>query len=93
MFPVYQSVCMCIYYNEKMNKYKTITLMLMYRPIVLRDIYRGLAVQIYGKSMKIGKHGNFGTLISKRLGLTLDFAHEGRNLQSKMADIENVYFS
>ena len=65
----------------------------MYRPIVLRDIYRGLTVQIYGKSMKIGIHGNFGTLISKRPGPTLDFAHKGRNLQSKMADIENVYFS
>ena len=67
--------------------------MLMYRPIVLIDIYRGLTVQIYGKSMKIGIHGNFGTLISKRPGPTLDFAHEGRNMQSKMADIENVYFS
>ena len=67
--------------------------MLMYRPIVLRDIYRGLTVQICGKSMKIGIHGNFGTLISQRPGPTLDFAHEGRNLQSKMADIENVYFS
>ena len=37
--------------------------MLMYRPIVLRDIYRALTVQIYGKSMKICIHGNFGTLI------------------------------
>ena len=33
--------------------------MLMYRPIVLRDIYRGLAVQIYGKSMKIGNTWKF----------------------------------
>ena len=45
------------------------------------------------KSMKIGIQGNFGTLISNRSGPTLDFAHEGSNLQYKMADIENVYFS
>ena len=43
--------------------------------------------------MKIGIQDNFGTLISNRSGPTLDFAHEGSNLQSKMADIENVYFS
>ena len=43
--------------------------------------------------MKIGIHDNFGTLISNRSEHTLDFAHEGSNLQSKMADIENVYFS
>ena len=44
--------------------------------------------------MKIGiQLGNFGTLISKRSGPTLEFAHDGRNFQSKMADIENVYFS
>ena len=43
--------------------------------------------------MKIGVHGNFGTLISKQSGSTLYFAQEGRNLQSKMADIENVNFS
>ena len=43
--------------------------------------------------MKIGVQDNFGTLISNRSGPTLDFAHEGSNLQSKMADIENVYFS
>ena len=42
--------------------------------------------------MQIGIQDNFGTLISKRSGPTLDFAHEGRNLQSKMADIENMYF-
>ena len=41
MYPVYQSVCMCIYYNEKINKYKTITLMLMYRPIVLTSYTMG----------------------------------------------------
>ena len=43
--------------------------------------------------MKIGIQDNFGTLISNRSGPTLDFAHEGSNLQSKMAAIENVYFS
>ena len=43
--------------------------------------------------MKIGKYDNFGMLISNQSGPTLDFAHEGSNLQSKMADIENVYFS
>ena len=42
--------------------------------------------------MKIGIQDNFGTLISNRSGPTLDFAHEGSNLQSKMAAIENVYF-
>ena len=31
--------------------------------------------------------------ISNRSRPTLDFAHEGSNLQTKMADIENVYFS
>ena len=54
---------------------------------------RGRIVQINDKSMKIGTQGNFGTLISNRLGPTLDFAQEGRNSQSKMADIENVNFS
>ena len=54
---------------------------------------RGLIVQINDKSMKIGIQGNFGTLISNRSGPTLDFAQEGRNSQSKMADIENVNFS
>ena len=43
--------------------------------------------------MEIGIQDNFGTLISNRSGPTLDFAHEGSNLQSKMADIENVHFS
>ena len=52
-----------------------------------------IIVQINDKSMKIGIQDNFGTLISNRSGPTLDFAHEGSNLQSKMADIENVYFS
>ena len=54
---------------------------------------RGRIVQINDKSMKIGTQGNFGTLISNRSGPTLDFAHEGRTSQSKMADIENVNFS
>ena len=54
---------------------------------------RGRIVQINDKSMKIGTQGNFGTLISNRSGPTLDFDHEGRNSQSKMADIENVNFS
>ena len=54
---------------------------------------RGRIVQINDKSMKIGIQGNFGTLISNRSGPTLDFAQEGRNSQSKMADIENVNFS
>ena len=31
--------------------------------------------------------------IPKRSGPICDFAHEGSDLQSKMADIENVYFS
>ena len=43
--------------------------------------------------MKIGIQDDFGTLISNRSGFTLDFAHEGSNSQSKMSDIENVYFS
>ena len=43
--------------------------------------------------MKIGVQGNFGTLISEQSGPTLYLAQEGRNLQSKMADIENVKFS
>ena len=43
--------------------------------------------------MKIGTQDTFGTLILKRSGPTLDFAQEGHNLQSKMADIKNVYFS
>ena len=46
-------------------------------------------VQINDKSMKIGIQGNFGMLISNRSRPTLDFAQEGSNLQSKMADIEN----
>ena len=50
-------------------------------------------VQINDKSMKIGKHDNFGMLISNQSGPTQDFAEEGSNLQSKMADIENVNFS
>ena len=52
-----------------------------------------IIVQINDKSMKIGIQDNFGTLISNRSGPTLDFAHEGSNLQSEMAAIENVYFS
>ena len=54
---------------------------------------RGRIVKINDKSMKIGTQGNFSTLISKRSGPTLDFAQVDRNLQSKMADIENVKFS
>ena len=54
---------------------------------------RGRIVQINDKSMKIATHGNFDTLISNRSGPTLDFAQEGCNSQSKMADIENVNFS
>ena len=54
---------------------------------------RGRIVQINDKSMKIGTQDNFSTLISNRSGPTLDFAQEGRNSQSKMADIENVNFS
>ena len=54
---------------------------------------RACVVQINDKSKTIGIQGNFGMLILKRSGLILDFAHEGRNLQSKMADIENVNFS
>ena len=38
--------------------------------------------------MNIGIQGNFGMLISKRLGQIMDFAQEGRYLKSKMADIE-----
>ena len=45
-------------------------------------------VQINDKSMKIGIQGDFGTLISKRSGPTLDFAQEDRFLQSKMTDIK-----
>ena len=51
-----------------------------------------LIVQNNDKSMKIGIHGNFCRLISKRSEPTQDFAHEGRNLQSKSADIQNVNF-
>ena len=54
---------------------------------------RGRIVQNNDKSMKIATKGNFGTLISNRSGPTLDFAQEGCNSQSKMADIENVNFS
>ena len=43
--------------------------------------------------MKIGIQDNFGTVISNRSGPNLDCAHKGSNLQSKMADIENVNFS
>ena len=53
---------------------------------------RGRIVQINDKSMKIGIQGNFDTLLSKQSGSILDFAQEGRNLQSKMTDIENVNF-
>ena len=52
-----------------------------------------IIAQINDKSMKIGIQDNYGTLTSKQSGPTLDFAQEGINLQSKMADIENVYFS
>ena len=52
-----------------------------------------IIVQINDKSMKIGVQDNFGTLISNQTRPTLDFAHKGSNMQSKMADIENVYFS
>ena len=47
-----------------------------------------LIVQIKEKNMKIG----FGMLIYKLSGPTLDFAHECHNIESKMADIENVVF-
>ena len=50
-------------------------------------------VQINDKSVKIGMQGDFGMLISNRSGPTLEIAQEGSNLQSKMADIENVNFS
>ena len=53
---------------------------------------RGRIVQINDKIMKIGTQDNFGTLISKRSGLTLDFDHQGHNLQSKMANNDNVNF-
>ena len=45
-------------------------------------------VQIKDKIVKIGIQGNFGMLILKQLGYTLNFAQECRNLQFKMADIE-----
>ena len=45
-------------------------------------------VQINDKSVKIGIQCNFGILILKQLGYTLNFAQEGRNLQFKMANIE-----
>ena len=45
-------------------------------------------VEIKNKSVKIGIQGNFGMLILKQLGYTLNFAQEVRNLQFKMADIE-----
>ena len=56
------------------------------------QMLRGRIVQINDKSMKIATQGNFGTLISNRSGPYLDFAQEGCNSQSKMADIENVKF-
>ena len=65
----------------------------IYAYFILVQMLRGRIVQINDKSMKIGTHGNFGTLNSKRSGPTLDFAQEGSNLQSKMSDIENVNFS
>ena len=45
-------------------------------------------VQIKDTGVEIGIHGNFGMLILKQLGYTLNFAQECRNLQFKMADIE-----
>ena len=45
-------------------------------------------VEIKDKSVKIRILGNFGMLISKQLGYTLNFAQEDLNLQFKMADIE-----
>ena len=51
-----------------------------------------IIVQNNDKSMKIGIQNNFGTLISNRSGPTLDFAQAGSNLQSKMADLEKMYF-
>ena len=45
-------------------------------------------VEIKDKSVKIGIQGNFGMLIFKQLGYTLNFPEEGRNLHFKMADIE-----
>ena len=56
-------------------------------------MFRGRIVQINDKSIKIGTHGNFGTLISNQSRPNLDFAQECCNSQSKMADIENVNFS
>ena len=52
-----------------------------------------LIVHVNDENMKLGIQGNFGTLISNRPGPTLDFGHQGRNLQSKMTDIETVNFS
>ena len=60
---------------------------------VLVQMLRGRIVQINDKSMKIGIQGNFGMLISNQSGPTLDFSQESSNLQSKMADIENVNVS
>ena len=57
--------------------------------IIIVQMLRGQIVQINDKSMKIGTQGNF----ANRSRPTLDFAQEGRNSQSKMADIENVNFS
>ena len=45
------------------------------------------------KRMEIGLYGNFDMLFSKGyVPSILNFTHEGCNLQSKMADIENVNF-
>ena len=45
-------------------------------------------VQIKDTSVKIGIQGNFGMLILKQLGYTLNFAQECHNWQFKKADIE-----
>ena len=62
----------------------------------LVGMFRNVIVQISDKGMKIGTHGNFGKLISKQSGSTIDLAQGGgggggwgRDLESNMADTEN----
>ena len=61
--------------------------------LLLVGILRGLTVQVSDKSMEIGIHDNLITLISNHSRPTLGFAHEGYNLQSKMAAIEILKFA
>ena len=61
--------------------------------LLLVGILRGLTVQVSDERMEIGIHDNLITLISNHSRPTLGFAHEGFNLQSKIAAIEILKFA